>query len=262
MSESDVSTVRIFLALLRRDITVARRELIFFLIRTTIQPLMFVIIFGFLMPKMGIVGRNYTTLMLPGIVAISLAMSGMMAVTLPMIVDFGQTKEIEDRLLAPIPNQIVAIEKIVNGTIQGMIAALFVLPVARIIMGPIKALTLTNIGPLLVVAILGGSAFAAMGLFLGTAIPPQQVGMMFSVILAPMMMFGCAYYPWRGLDAIPTMKWAVLINPLVYVAEGMRAAITPATPHMPLLAIAVALLLVNVIFIFLGLKTFMKRAVS
>ena len=262
MSEPNVSTARIFLALLRRDITVARRELVFFLIRTTIQPLLFVVIFGFLLPKMGIVGRNDTTLMLPGIVAISLAMSGMMAVMLPMIVDFGQTKEIEDRLLAPIPNQVVAIEKIVNGTIQGIIAAIFVLPVARLIMGPINALTLTNVGPLLVVAILGGAAFAAMGLLLGTAFPPQQVGMMLSVIVAPMMMFGCAYYPWRGLDAIPAMKWAVLVNPLVYVAEGMRAAITPATPHMPLLAIASALLLINVIFIFLGLKTFMKRAVS
>jgi len=262
MSEPNASTARIFLALLRRDITVARRELVFFLIRTTMQPLLFVIIFGFLMPKMGIVGRNYTTLMLPGIVAMSLAMSGMMAVMLPMIVDFGQTKEIEDRLLAPIPNQIVAIEKIVNGTIQGIIAAIFVLPVARLIMGPIQTLTLTNFGPLLVVGILGGAAFAALGLLLGTALPPQQVGMMLSVIVAPMMMFGCAYYPWRGLDAIPAMKWAVLINPLVYVAEGMRAAITPATPHMPLLAIAAALVLVNVIFIFLGLKTFMKRAVS
>lgn len=262
MSEPTVSTARIFFALLRRDVTVARRELVFFLIRTTIQPILFVIIFGFLLPKMGIVGRNYTTLMLPGIVAISLAMSGLMAVTMPMLVDFGQSKEIEDRLLAPIPNEVVALEKIVNGTIQGLLAALFVLPVARLIMGPIKGLTLTNIGPLLVVVLLGGATFSAMGLVLGTAFPPQQVGMMMSMIVAPMMMFGCAYYPWRGLDAIPVMKWGVLINPLVYVSEGMRAAITPATPHMPLLAIALALLLMNVLFIFLGLKTFMKRAVS
>ena len=111
MSEQNVSTARVFLALLRRDAHVARRELVFFLIRTTLQPLMFVIIFGFVMPKMGIVGRNYSSLMLPGIVAISLAMSAITAVSFPMIVEFGHTKEIEDRLLAPVPNQIVAIEK-------------------------------------------------------------------------------------------------------------------------------------------------------
>ena len=55
---------------------------------------------------------------------------------------------------------------------------------------------------------------------------------MFSAIIAPMMFFGCAYYPWRGLDAVPVMKYLVLINPLVYVAEGMRGALTPEVPHM------------------------------
>ena len=54
-------------------------------------------------------------------------------------------------------------------------------------------------------------------MWLGTAIAPQQIGLMFSVIIAPMIFFGCAYYPWRGLDAVPVMKYIVLINPMVYV---------------------------------------------
>src|SRR5205085_7772882 len=60
----------------------------------------------------------------------------------------------------------------------------------------------------------------------------QQVGLLFSVILMPMIFFGCAYYPWRGLDRVPALKYAVLINPLVYVAEGMRATLTPSMPHI------------------------------
>lgn len=262
MSEHNVSTARVFLALLRRDVHVARRELVFFLIRTTLQPLMFVVIFGFLMPRMGIVGRSYTSLMLPGIVAVSLAMSAIMAVSFPMIVEFGHTNEIEDRLLAPVPNQIVAVEKIVAGTLQGLIAAVFILPVSRLIMGPIAGLTFANFGLLVLMMILGGAAFSAMGLFLGTAIPPQQVGMMFSVILAPMIMFGCAYYPWIGLKAVPAMKWGVLINPLVYVAEGLRAALTPSVGHMPIAAITLVLLAIIALFTFLGLRSFMRRAVK
>ena len=66
MSEDHVPPSRVFLAILLRDITVARRELPFFLIRTTLQPLMFVIVFGFLLPKMGLIPHGYTTLMLPG----------------------------------------------------------------------------------------------------------------------------------------------------------------------------------------------------
>jgi ABC-2 type transport system permease protein len=77
-----------------------------------------------------------------------------------------------------------------------------------------------------------------------------------------MMMFGCAYYPWRGLDSVPAMKWGVLINPLVYVAEGLRAALTPGVKHMPIAAVVLALLAISSLFTFLGLRAFMRRAVS
>ena len=262
MSDGPVSPMRIVGALLLRDVTVARRELPYFLVRTTLQPLLFVIIFGFVMPKMGIVGRGYTAMMLPGILALSLTLSAVQSVSLPMVQEFGWTKEIEDRLLAPVPIEWVAIEKILAGMLQGIVASLFVLPIARIIMGPIPGLTFQHIGLLLVMTLLGGLAFSAIGLFLGTAIAPQQIGLMFSVVLAPMIMFGCTYYPWRGLDAVPVMKWGVLVNPLVYVSEGLRASLTPSLPHMNVWGIGIALVSIVALFTFLGLRTFEKRAMS
>jgi ABC-2 type transport system permease protein len=156
----------------------------------------------------------------------------------------------------------VAIEKIAAGVIQGIVASLFVLPIARLIMGPIPGLTFRNAGLLVVMTILGGAAFSAIGLFLGTAIAPQQIGLMFSVIVAPMIMFGCTYYPWRGLDAVPLMKWLVLIDPLVYVSEGLRSALTPSIPHMNEVAIIVALVAMTALFTWLGVRAFMRRAVS
>ena len=252
----------IFAALLRRDMRVARRELPFFLLRTTMQPLMFVIVFGYLMPKMGFMGRSYTTALLPGVLAISLALSSIQSVALPMVQDFGWTKEIEDRLLAPVPIWLVAAEKIVSGVLQGIVSALFVLPVARLIMGPIPNLTFGHFGDVLLITVLGAAAFSAAGLYLGTAIQPQQIGLMFGVIVAPMIFFGCAYYPWQGLSAVPVMKYAVLINPLVYVAEGMRASLTPAAPHMSLGIVILALILITAVFWTLGMRSFMKRAVG
>jgi ABC-2 type transport system permease protein len=252
----------IFAALLRRDMRVARRELPFFLLRTTMQPLMFVIVFGYLMPKMGFLGRGYTTALLPGVLAISLAFSSIQSVALPMMQDFGWTKEIEDRLLAPVPIRLVAAEKIVAGVLQGIVSALFVLPVARLIMGPIPNLSFGHFGDVLLITVLGAAAFSAAGLYLGTAIQPQQIGLMFGVIVAPMIFFGCAYYPWQGLSAVPVMKYAVLINPLVYVAEGMRASLTPSAPHMSLGIVILALILVTAVFWTLGMRSFMKRAVG
>jgi ABC-2 type transport system permease protein len=257
-----VSAATVFGALLRRDIRVARKELPFFLLRTTMQPLLFLIVFGYLLPKMNFVRGGYQSALLPGILAVSLATSAIQSVALPMVQDFGWTKEIEDRLLAPVPTWVVAAEKIVAGVIQGIIAALFVLPIARLIMGPIANLTFGHLGDVLVITVLGATAFSALGMWLGTGIAPQQIGLMFSVIIAPMLFFGCAYYPWRGLDAVPVMKYLVLVNPLVYVAEGMRGALTPDVGHMPLPVSMAALLVITVLFWTMGLRSFRKRAVG
>jgi ABC-2 type transport system permease protein len=261
-TSSPVSATTVFLALLRRDIRVASKELPFFLLRTIMQPVLFLIVFGFLLPRMGFVRGGYQTALLPGILAVSLALSAIQSVALPMVQDFGWTKEIEDRLLAPVSTKVVAAEKIVAGVIQGMIAALCVLPLARLIMGPIANLTFVHAGDVLLITVLGATAFSALGMWLGTGIAPQQIGLMFSAIIAPMMFFGCAYYPWRGLDAVPVMKYAVLINPLVYVAEGMRGALTPELPHMPLPVSMGALLVIATLFWLAGYRSFRKRALG
>src|ERR1700704_4250213 len=113
---------------------VARRELKFFILRVGIQPILFTFIFGFVMPRLGLVQTGYANLLLPGILALSMTLSGMQSVALPLVVEFGWTKEIEDRLLAPISTMGVAIEKIIVGIIQAIIAGLFVLPLAWLLM--------------------------------------------------------------------------------------------------------------------------------
>jgi ABC-2 type transport system permease protein len=253
---------RVFRALLARDIVVVRRELVYFLMRTAMQPIMFAVVFGYLLPKMGFVKPGYTAALLPGVLAVSLALAAVQSVALPMVTDFGFSREIEDRLLAPIPNWLVALQKVVSGTLQALIAAAFVLPVARLVMGPIPGLSLAHVGSIVLVTIFGAVAFSMMGLYLGCVVAAQQIGLLFGIVVAPMIMFGCAYYPWRGLDAAPLVKYLVLLNPLTYIAEGLRGVLIPAMPHMPLPAVLGALTVMTLVFWRLGLRAFMKRAVG
>jgi ABC-2 type transport system permease protein len=114
----------------------------------------------------------------------------------------------------------------------------------------------------LLVVVLSAASASAFGLLLGVLISPQQIGFLFSLIITPMIFFGCAYYPWRGLDVVPWLKYAVLINPLVYISEGMRAALTPSVPHMPLGAIVAALTVLTVLFTWGALVRFRIRAIG
>jgi ABC-2 type transport system permease protein len=129
-------------------------------------------------------------------------------------------------------------------------------------MGPVQALSASNIGLIVGMTFLGAFAFSAFGMLLGTAIKGEQIGLMFGLIVAPMIFFGCAYCPWRALAAAPVVQYLVLINPLVYVSEGMRGVLTPALPHMSVPIVAGALVLISAIFLLLGLRTFDKRAVT
>ena len=83
-----------------------------------------------------------------------------------------------------------------------------------------------------------------------------------TLVLAPMIFFGCTYYPWSALSAFPALQKLVLVNPIVYASEGLRAILAPHLPHLPTLAIFGALALFDVIFLVLGLKRFRAKAIG
>ena len=63
---------------------------------------------------------------------------------MPLIAEFQFTREIEDRLLAPIEMQWLAVEKIVAGMIQALMAGLIVVIPAWLIMGSGRRLSFAH----------------------------------------------------------------------------------------------------------------------
>jgi ABC-2 type transport system permease protein len=257
-----------FAGLLLRDLRVLRKTLATFAIRTVMQPLLLVFVFTYVFPKIGEgVGGStraeaaFSTLLMAGVMATSVVFQGVQSVALPLVQEFGYTREIEDRVMAPMPIWGVAIEKIVAGAVQGLIAALVVFPLAAVI--PATDVRL-SIHPLLLVTVAPLAAWtaAALGLVLGTRIAPQQVPLMFSIIVIPITFLGAVYYPWTRLDAIPWLQWVVLINPLVYMSEGFRMALTSGVGHMPAAAVYAALIGFAVLLTWIGVRGFRRRVLA
>ena len=82
---------------------------------------------------------------------------------------------------------------------------------------------------------------SAVGLTLGCSIGQTHIGLMFSLVLAPMIFFGCTSYPWSALARFPILQKAVLVNPMVYMNEGLRGALSPQYGHMDYWAIYLGL---------------------
>src|SRR5256714_14847711 len=251
-----------FIALLHRDLHVVRRELPSFLVRVVLNPLPFTFILGHVMPRLGIIPHGYPDMLLPGILGLSMTLSSMQAVSLPLVIDFGWSKEIEDRLLAPISIKGVGLEKIIVGVIQAIIAGIVVLPLAWLLMRVHLSLSRTDVIHFVLVALLSSWLFAAFGMVIGTIVPPQQISLIFTALLSPMIFFGCAYYPWAALHVVPWFQYAVLLNPLVYANEGFRLSLTPNMPHMSSWLVYGALVGFSIFFTWAGLKKFESRALE
>jgi len=250
-----------FFAMLARDAHVARRNFMVVLMQTFLQPLMFVFIFGRVMVRSGYMPAAYKSLLLPGIMAISMVFTGVWSVAMPLIAEFQFTREIEDRLLAPMDISWVAFEKVLAGTIQALLAGLIVIPAAWLILRPVE-FNLHSPLTFVCVTVLVALFSACGGLALGCSINQQHIGLMFSMVLTPMIFFGCTYYPWSALNSFPILQKVVLINPLVYASEGLRGTLVPQFPHLSLVAVLIALTAFDAALLVAGLRQFRNKAVS
>jgi ABC-2 type transport system permease protein len=117
--------------------------------------------------------------------------------------------------------------------------------------------------PLLVIVILLASMISgAFGLAIGTLFRPQQVPLIFSIIVIPVTFLGSVYYPWQSLTPLPVLRYAVLLNPVVYISEGLRDVLTPDVPHMPPAVFLGAMMVLLVLLSVIAIRLFLRRVTS
>ena len=265
--ETRVSPLAVFGALLRRDMVVLGHRLGEFLPRTILQPLLLVFVFTRVLPEIGqgfggsaARAGAFSTLLVPGVIGSVILFQGIQAVALPLVQEFGYTKEIEDRVLAPLAMEWVAIGKVVSGALQCLLAALIVFPIAKFV--PSAPIDLQLNWPVLITFLpLACVASSALGLTFGTAFEPRTVPMLFGVVVVPLTFLGCVYFTWQQLEAIPWLQIVVLVNPLVYINEGLRAALTPV-PTMSLVVVYGVMTAFTVLLLWLGISGFRRRVLS
>ena len=170
-------------------------------------------------------------------------------------------------MLAPLPVSLVALEKVAFGAIQGMLAACIVFPIAAVVHARSIHINLSVHWAVLVTLVpLACVACSALGLTFGTIFDPRNVPLMFGIIILPLTFLGGTYYAWTTLS--PVTLWGVhwlqilvLVNPLVYINEGSRAALT-TSGHMTLWAVYPALIAFTAFFLWLGTANFRRRVIS
>ena len=276
---------RTFAAMMAREFRVLRRSAIATFTRAVIQPLLFVFVFAYVFPKIGggfmlggggappsssgtgagaSSGINFATILVPGLAASMLLMQGIMAVTFPLVMEFSWQRTIEDRALAPVPIGVLAVQKMLAGAVQAFIGACIVFPIVLFVhaAGQAPHVHVTNWFLFALIMVAASALTASLGLLIGTMMDPRKMQMLFAVILLPATMLGCVYYPWSALHTIRWLQILVLINPMVYMSEGLRAVLTPSLGHMPLWVVLLVLIGGTAVFGYLGTRTFRNRVIN
>lgn len=261
--------MRTALALVQRDLAVLFHSFPSFVVRTAMQPLLFAFVFAYVLPHIGLGiggsgrgGALFASILLPGLMATSLMFQGIQAVALPLVQEFSFSREIEDRVMAPVPVQMVGLTKVISGSLQGIFAAVLTIPCVWLASGGAARLSWGHPLVLITMVLLGAVAGASLGLLIGTVIPPRHISMMWAVLLLPLTMLGCIYYPWSLLASLRWLQIAVLLNPLVYMSEGLRGALVPGVGHLSFWVVYALLTVVTAAMLVIGLRGFERRVIS
>jgi ABC-2 type transport system permease protein len=250
-----------FFAVLRRDLYVTWGELPIFLSQVILQPFFLLFVFGKVLGALGYTTGDYEDLLFPGLLALTAVITGMQTLAFPLVAEFGWTKEIEDRLLAPMPTALVAAEKVVFAAGRALVATTLMIPIGVLVLGAIPWRG-DNMPLFLAVLVLGSLLGASLGLALGTLVPPNRINILFSLVFTPLLFTGASQYPWPSLARLRWFQVLTALNPMTYVSEGLRAALVPQVPHIRPGVSVLVLVTAIAALLAIGRRGFYRRAID
>lgn len=201
-----------FWAMVKRDLLVQWRDKGEFIFRVAMLPFILILVYGFMLPTVGILPATFPTHMFCGMIGMSMLITGIHGTAVPVSMDFHNLLEIEDRLLVSVSTRTVAYAKMFVGILESFIGGLIVLPISLIFMGSkiTIQMTLSSLPLLILVLVLTAMASAALGLLVGTIVKPSQIAAMFPGFLMPVVFLGSIFYTWNQLAPLPVMQGITL----------------------------------------------------
>lgn len=258
----NINTKKVFFTMVKRDLLIQSRDWLEFVFRVAMLPFILILIYGYVLPRIGVLSTDFPNQMFPGMLGMSLLVTGIHGTAVPLSMDFNNSREIEDRLQAPVDIRITALSKMFVGIIESWIGALIVLPISLIFMSAHLNFSMTpmDLAATLGIVLLSSITSATLGLLVGTIVKPMQIAAMFPGFLMPLIFSGAIFFDWKSLAPVPIFKAITLLNPLVYINEALRHTMNIGD-GLPLIVCIIGILVFTVIMGYFGMKRFRKMAV-
>lgn len=249
--------LRVLTQLARRDALLFFNNLPTILVRSLVWPTQKALLFGYLLPTMGL-GRSFGLFYLAAIVA-TIPIFRIVPACGEILNDLEGEKIIEYELLLMLPLPFVLGRKALWYAFETFLISIIALPWGLVLLW---GNDLSSIAPLKVVgALFCISIFFGFFTLLCASIisHSQQLRLFWSIFMHTLWIFGCFFFSWSVLHKLyPTWAYLDLLNPSTHAMEMMRVALLGQQNFINYY-ISGGVLLVSTFFVFTAAIALFKR---
>jgi len=250
---------KLFGLLVKTDLVILRQFIIGQLINIVIWSSSVVIIATYIFPKLGMTEKFGAFMVVTSIVAHSFW--GIWDSSYKLVEDIEGRQNIGYKLTLPLPSWLIMVQYAVQHAINKLIPSIIVLPLFKLILRSRMDLSQFSLFKFILIFVTGGIFTGFFFVFVSSFVPTShKVDNVGVRLLFPMYFFGATNYAWSILYCInSTLAYLTLLNPLVFVMEGIHAAVLGGTHYIPFYICLLVLWSAIIVFGFIGVVKYKKR---
>lgn len=245
--------------LLCADLSILKKNLVDKLIDVAIWTVLTLFVTGYIMPYFGLSG-NFGPFQLGGVIA-AVGCFELYGQVVELLTDFNGDRIISYYLTLPIPAWMVLMSKALYFACTNFILSLAMFPLGKICLW--NRLDLINVSYVKLVAILFvQSFFYSFCSFWCTSVIADisKIGSVWSRFIFPLWFMGGFQFSWYALHSfVPLIAYVDLINPMIYITEGTRAALLGQEEYLSYGLCFLMIILFSVLFMVIALGKLKKR---
>lgn len=253
------NVMQTFLTLLVRDARTYKRHILTRMVDACVWSGASLYVSQYLLPLFGIDSKFASFLVLG-----NLAVWAVFEVGTNMSIFLGDlyaNNSLSYYLSLPISSNLIFIRIALMDAYKSFMATLPLLILSKLVLRNNFDLSAINYPKLIICWILAHILFGFFGIFVSSMTTSfEYITTIRQRILFPMWFLGCYQFTWHMLfEANPTLAYINLINPIVYVLEGMRGSMNLELKIIPFYICISMMLFFIVLFGYLGIHQFKKR---
>lgn len=259
MSKSIFSFVSVLYQLIRRDFYVFIHELRGKFFDTSFVLFTNILVFGYVFEHINH-DPGFASFIFVGAIA-SFGFFEIVGRVATLISDMNGNKVISYHLTLPVPSSYIFINIAISWAICTAILSVCLIPIGKILLFNQFSLSAVSYMKFVPFFLITNLFFGFFSLWLSSIIKDaSNLGSLWMRVINPLFMFSGYFYTWKSLYGISKVSAILnLVNPLLYIMEGMRVAMLGPKGYLPYSVCIIVVSLFTIVFGFDAIKRMKKR---